>query len=58
MEEEKDRLEKPEGSRTPHEKLKNRLVWTHRGSERLNHQPKCMLGMDLGLLYICNRCVA
>ena len=46
MEERVIELNKLEGSRTPQEDLQSQLTWTHGGSQRLNHQPKNMRGVD------------
>ena len=36
-----------EGSRTPQGDLQSQLLWAHRGSWRVNHQPKSTPGLDL-----------
>ena len=41
-------LNEQEGSRTPQEDLQSQLIWAHRGSQRLNHQPMSMQRLDLG----------
>ena len=52
------RIEEIEGSRTPQEDLQSQLTWVIGGSQGLNHQPKRMHILDLGLPYICSRYAA
>lgn len=40
-----------------HKTLQKQTTLVHRASQRLNHQPNSMHGMDLGPIYICNRYV-
>ena len=47
MEEGEKGLKKLERSGTPQGNLQNPLTWTHKGSQRLNHQPEIMHGIDL-----------
>jgi hypothetical protein len=56
VEEWEEGLKEPEESKTPQENLENQLTWAHRDSQRLNHQPESIRGMDLGPLHICNKC--
>ena len=58
VEEGEEGLNEPKRSRIAQENVQNKLAWSHRGSQRLNHQPESMHGMDLGPLHICNRCAA
>ena len=51
-------LRELEGSREPQEDPQSQLSWAHGGSQRLNHQPKRMHGLDLSPLYICSRYAA
>jgi hypothetical protein len=51
-------LSEPEGSRTPQEDLQIQLIWTHSGSQRLNHKQESVHGTDLVPLQVCNRCTA
>lgn len=44
-----------EGSGTPQENLKNQQTWAHEGTQRLNHQSKCMHGLHIDPLPICSR---
>lgn len=42
----------------PKEDRQNELTWTHADSQRLNHKPKRMHGLDQGPRHICSRCTA
>jgi hypothetical protein len=48
-------MSEPEKSRIPEEDLQNQLIWAHGGSQRLNHQPRSMPGLDLDHLDMCSR---
>ena len=43
-----DSIGRVRGSRTPEEDLQSPLIWAHGDSQRLNHQPKRIKGLDLG----------
>jgi hypothetical protein len=58
-------LSELEGLRTPQEDLQSQLTWARgaggrkeaeESSQRLNHQPKSIHGLDLGPLHIFSRC--
>jgi hypothetical protein len=53
------RNEGPKGDRTPQEDQQSQIIWTPRGSQRLNHQPKILHELDLALPtptpHICSR---
>ena len=51
-------LKELEGSRTQQRDLWSQLTWAHGVSQRLNHQPKSMHGLDLRVLHICNQYAA
>ena len=51
-------LQAPEGTGTPQEDQQSQLTWTLGGSQRLNHQPKSIHGLDLVLPCICSKCPA
>lgn len=58
MEEWEEGLREAEGSSTPEEDLQSQLTWNYGGSQKLNHQPKSMHGLDLGTLYIWSKYTA
>ena len=49
-------LSKQKDSRILQEDLQSQLPWTDVGSQRLNHQPESILGLDLEPLHTCIRC--
>lgn len=48
-------LSELECSRVPQEDLQSQIIWVHGASQKLNHQPKRIQELDLGLLHICSR---
>jgi hypothetical protein len=54
---EKRRIEVANGV-TPHEDIQSQLTWAGGSSQRLNHQPKSVQGLDLGPLHIGSRWAA
>jgi hypothetical protein len=49
---------KSEGSRTPPEDPQSQLAWDGGGSQRLNHQPESVQGLDLEPLHISGKYAA
>ena len=52
------RVVRARGVRKPQEDLQSQIVWAHGRTQRLNHQPNTMHGLDLEVLTVCSRCAS